>query len=52
MRPLLSLAFFSAALIAPRAEACSADKYGKCGEQPPKTDRYDKKPGKGKGPAK
>jgi len=29
-------------LTAPRARACTADKYGKCGEQPPKTDRYDK----------
>jgi len=38
--PLLLLAL--AIPSAPRARACSADKYGKCGEQPPKTDRYDK----------
>lgn len=52
---LFSLAFVAAAaLTAPPARSCSADKYGKCGEQPPPTDRYDKpKADKGKkGPAK
>ncbi len=39
-------------LTAPRARACTADKYGKCGEQPPKTDRYDKPAPKPKPPAK
>lgn len=47
---LVLLVFFAIAMLtAPRARAaCTKDNYGKCGEQPPTTDRYDKKADKSK----